>query len=113
MDNITTEDLLDELTKLLDAEQADDIVQYDVKRRSSIADYLIICSAKNSRHTKALAGKLTDKLREAGMREIGVEGLGICHWVIVDAGGIMIHIFKPDVRELYDLEQIWAAKANS
>lgn len=85
-----------------------DLVLMDVSRFSSFADFFIICSGKSSRQVQGIADNLEDKLRQVGMRPVGVEGKQEGHWVLMDYGDIIIHIFYEPIRYFYDLESLWA-----
>ncbi len=88
--------------------KASDLVLLDVSRFSSFADFFIICSGKSSRQVQGIADNLEDKLRAMEMRPIGVEGKQEGHWVLMDYGDVIIHIFYEPVRHFYDLESLWA-----
>lgn len=92
----------------LEDDKAEDIVTIDIKGRSSLADTLIVASGRSQRHVGALADHLVKKLKENGVREVRVEGLPHCDWVLVDAGDVITHLFRPEVRSFYDIERIWA-----
>lgn len=94
------------LTSLED-DKAEEIVDIDVTGRSSLADRLIIASGRSQRHVGALADHVTRKLKEAGVRQVRVEGLPQCDWVLVDAGDVIVHLFRPEVRSFYGIERIW------
>jgi ribosome-associated protein len=91
----------------LEDDKAEDIVSIDVRGRSSVADMLIIASGRSQRHVGALADHISQKLTEAGVKDIRVEGLPHCDWVLVDAGDVIIHLFRPEVRAFYNIENIW------
>lgn len=84
------------------------MISIDVRGRSSLADRLIIASGRSQRHVGALAEHLVKKLREAGGSELQVEGLSQCDWVLVDAGDLIVHLFRPEVRSFYEIEKLWA-----
>lgn len=88
--------------------KASDPVVLDVSHFSSFADFFIICSGKSSRQVQGIADNLEDKLRKMGIKPIGVEGKQEGHWVLMDYGDIIIHIFYEPVRYFYDLESLWA-----
>lgn len=98
----------DIVLRSLDDDKAEDVVSIDVRGRSSLADQLIIASGRSARHVGALAEHLVKKLREAGGGELQVEGLPQCDWVLVDAGDLIVHLFRPEVRSFYDIERMWA-----
>jgi ribosome-associated protein len=78
-----------------------------VRGKSSIADILVIASGRSSRHVGAVADHLTRRLKDGGVKGVKVEGLPNCDWVLVDAGDVIVHLFKPDVRAFYNIERIW------
>lgn len=91
----------------LDADKAMDISTIDLNGQSPLADYMIIASGTSSRHVTALAEKLRDRLAMRGVANIRTEGLGQSDWVVVDAGDVIIHIFRPELREFYNIEKMW------
>lgn len=91
----------------LEDDKAEEIVEIDVAGRSSFADRLIIASGRSQRHVGALADHLMRKLKEAGAKDVRVEGLAQCDWVLVDAGDVVVHLFRPEVRAYYAIERIW------
>jgi len=94
------------LTSLED-DKAEEIVAIDVTGKSSLADRLIIASGRSQRHVGALADHVMRKLKEAGAKDVRVEGLPHCDWVLVDAGDVIVHLFRPEVRAFYGIERIW------
>ena len=92
----------------LEDDKAEDIVAIDIRGKSSVADMLIVASGRSQRHVGALADHVTQKLKDAGVTRIRVEGLPHCDWVLVDAGDVIVHIFRPEVRGFYNIEKIWA-----
>ncbi|HVY85242.1 MAG TPA: ribosome silencing factor [Caulobacterales bacterium] len=93
----------------LEDDKAEDIVALDIKGKSSFADMLVVASGRSARHVGALADHVMRKLKEAGAKNIRVEGLPHCDWVLVDAGDVVVHLFRPEVRSFYNIEKIWAA----
>lgn len=91
----------------LDDDQAEDVVVIDLAGKTSIADYMIVASGRNTRHIAAMAVKLADRMKQAGLRGVEVEGLNQCDWVLVDAGDVIIHLFRPEVRTFYNIEKMW------
>ena len=87
--------------------KARDIVVMDVRKLTSMTDYMIVASADSNRQTRALADNVQKKLKEAGAHVQGVEGEGTGEWVLVDLGSVVVHIMQPTVREYYNLEQLW------
>ena len=102
----------DDLKKLiktsLDNNKAKDIVTINLKKKSYIADYMIIASGTSSRHLQALSEILVTELKKIGMEECRIEGIESNDWKLVDANDIIIHIFHPEKREFYDLEKMWS-----
>jgi ribosome-associated protein len=96
------------LTSLED-DKAEDILAIDIRGKSSLADMLIIASGRSARHVAALADHVLRQLRDAGVKDVRVEGLPHADWVLVDAGDVVIHIFRPEVRAFYNIERIWTA----
>ena len=100
--------LHDMIMKALDAEKGQDLVSIDLAGKSAIADYMVIVTGTSSRQIGGMAEKLCRKLHDAGIRT-RMEGKGTGDWVIVDAGDVIVHLFRPEVREFYNLEKLWAA----
>lgn len=92
----------------LEDDKAEDIVAIDIRGKSSFADMLIVASGRSARHVGALADHVMRKLRENGVKDVRVEGLPQADWVLVDAGDMVIHLFRPEVRAFYNIEKIWA-----
>lgn len=91
----------------LSDDQAEDVIVIELAGKSPLADYMVIASGRSQRQVGAMADHLQRKLKSEGLKGIHTEGLPQCDWVLVDAGDIIIHLFKPEVREFYDLEKIW------
>lgn len=91
----------------LDSDKAEDIYTIDLRGLTAIADYMIIASGRSSRQVGALAEKLQERLKVMGVQGIRMEGMGSCDWVVVDAGDVIIHIFRPEVRDFYNIEKMW------
>lgn len=102
--------LLARIFASLDADKAEDIVTIDLKGRSSLADALVIASGRSSRHVASIAERLARKLKEAGYGSRPLDGLAHGDWVLVDAGDVIVHIFRPEVRRYYDLEGMWSVQ---
>ncbi len=94
----------------LDAEKAQDILFIDLKDKSSFADALVIASGRSHRHVGAVADHLLRALKDAGHGRARVEGLPHCDWVLIDAGDVIVHIFRPEVRSFYNIEKIWSVE---
>ncbi len=91
----------------LDEDKAEDIVSISLKGKSDMADYMIIASGRSARHVASLADKVADKLNEAGMGFVPIEGKQTGDWVLLDAGDIIVHLFRPEIRQIYHLERMW------
>jgi ribosome-associated protein len=91
----------------LDSDKAEEIDTIDLRGQTAIADYMVIASGRSSRQVAALADKLYDRLKAAGYGDIRIEGKEQANWIIVDAGDIIVHLFRPEVREFYNIEGMW------
>lgn len=91
----------------LEDSKAEAIIPIDMRGKSALGDYMIIASGRSHRHVLAVADHLLRALRDAGYRDIKVEGLEGGDWVLIDTGDIIVHIFRPEIREFYNLEKIW------
>ena len=92
----------------LEDSKAENIVSIDIQGKSSLGDYMIVASGRSHRHVAAVADHLLKALKDAGMNA-RVEGLGSADWVLIDAGDIIVHVFRPEVREFYNIEEMWQA----
>lgn len=102
--------LLKDLVHWLDEAKAEDIKTIDLDGKSSIGDFMIIASGRSDRHVGAIADQIQTKLKEAGHARARVEGQDTCDWVLIDTGDIIVHVFRPEVREFYNLEKMWSAE---
>ena len=91
----------------LEDRQAEQIVTVELEGRSSMADYLVIASGRAQRQIAAIADYLREAFMKLGVRQVRIEGLPEANWVLVDAGDIVVHLFRPEVRDYYRLEDIW------
>lgn len=87
--------------------KAIDLVILEVKKLSSFTDYFVICSGTSDRQVQAIAAHIEEKLRAQGLRPLGVEGMREAHWVLLDYGDVVVHVFLGPMREFYDLERLW------
>jgi ribosome-associated protein len=90
----------------LDEDKAEDVVAIDIAGKSSVADTLIVASGRSQRHVGALAEHIMEKIKESG-GSVRAEGLPHCDWVLLDAGDVIVHLFRPEVRAFYNIEKIW------
>lgn len=95
----------------LDEDKAEDVVIIDLKGKSPLADAVVIASGRSQRHVAALADRLLRALKEAGFGKAQVEGLPHADWVLIDAGDVIVHLFRPEVRTFYNIEKIWSVDA--
>ena len=102
--------LLKEVIAWLDEAKAEEVVTIDLAGKSSLGDFMIIATGRTDRHVGGIADQLRRKLKEAGVDSVRVEGMETCDWVIADAGDIIVHIFRPEVRDFYKLEKMWSAE---
>ena len=100
--------LQDLILTRLDDDKAQDVVFIDLKGKSAVADGLVIASGRSHRHVGAMADHLLRALKEAGYGKCRVEGLPAADWVLIDAGDVIIHLFRPEVRSFYNIEKIWS-----
>src|SRR3954471_8911678 len=94
----------------LDDDKAQDVVYIDLKGKSPVADGLIVASGRSGRHVGAMADHLLRALKDAGYGKCRVEGMPSADWVLIDAGDVIVHLFRPEVREFYNLERIWSGE---
>jgi len=87
--------------------KAEGVVEIDLTGKTSIADTMIIASGRSQRHVGAVADALLRAFREAGHKSVSVEGLPLCDWVLIDAGDLIVHLFRPEIRAFYNLEKVW------
>ena len=95
------------IAKLEDA-KAEEIVKIGLDGKSTVADVMIVASGRSNRHVGAIAGQLIDALKAGGAKNVRVEGMPHCDWVLLDAGEAIVHIFRPEVRSFYNLEKLWS-----
>ncbi len=98
------------VTKTLDDNKAEDVVVMDLKGKTSIASYMVIASGTSQRHVASLAEKVQENLKKAGYKST-VEGAEKADWVLIDAFDVIVHLFKPEVRDFYSIEKMWSSVA--
>ena len=92
----------------LDDMKAEDTVTIDLTGKSSIADAMVVTSGRSNRHVGSIAERVIEGLKDTGVPGVRVEGMRNCDWVLIDAGDVIVHVFRPEVRAFYDLEKMWA-----
>ncbi|MBZ8118135.1 ribosome silencing factor [Roseovarius sp. LXJ103] len=95
------------ILKSLDDDKAEEVVQINLRGKSSIGDHMIICSGRSSRQVSAIAEKLVERLKQDLGTASRIEGKETGDWVLIDTGDIIVHVFRPEVREFYQLEKMW------
>lgn len=103
----SVEDILKMVLSSLEDSKAEDMLSIDIKGKSAIGDYMVVASGRSQRHVGAIADHLLRDLKNAGQGTPKVEGMPNCDWVLIDAGDIIIHVFRPEVREFYGIEKMW------
>jgi ribosome-associated protein len=106
-DDYTSDELLAVVLASVDDDKAEEIVQIDLRGRSDVADYMVICSGRSSRQVASISEKLADRIKEKFHLSAKMEGKETGDWVLIDAGDVIIHVFRPEVREFYQLEKMW------
>lgn len=101
-------ELHDLILAQLDDDQAQEIVSIPLEGKSSVADFMVIASGRSTRQVAAMAQKLAEKVKQAGHGPARVEGLPTADWVLIDAGDVVVHLFRPEVRSFYNLERMWS-----
>ena len=91
----------------VDDDKAEEVVQIDLRGRSDVADYMVICSGRSSRQVASISEKLADRLRQGFGIAAKMEGKETGDWVLIDGGDVIIHVFRPEVRDFYQLEKMW------
>lgn len=102
--------LLERILKSLDDDKAEQIVTIDLGGRSSLCDAIVVASGRSSRHVASIAEHLARRLKEAGYGTRPMNGASQGDWALVDAGDVIVHIFRPEVRSYYDLEGMWSVE---
>ncbi|MEX0337892.1 MAG: ribosome silencing factor [Arenibacterium sp.] len=103
----SSEVLLARILSSLDEDKAEDVVQIDLQGKSAMGDYMVIASGRSTRQVSSIADKLLERLKRDFGRVGRVEGKDAGDWVLIDTGDVIVHIFRPEVREFYQLEKMW------
>jgi ribosome-associated protein len=106
-DGYTSEQVLDCVLASLDDDKAEEVVKIDLRGRSDVADYMVICSGRSSRQVASISEKLVDRLKQDFQIIAKMEGKETGDWVLIDASDVIIHVFRPEVRDFYQLEKMW------
>ena len=109
--DLTVEAMLELITASLDDDKAQDLITIDLKGKTSMADFLVIASGASARHVSAMAERLAAKFKDAGQGRVLTEGAAQGDWVLLDAGEVVVHLFRPEVRAFYNIEAMWGAEA--
>jgi ribosome-associated protein len=106
-DTATSDQLLATILKSLNDDKAEDIVQIDLRGKTAIGDYMVICSGRSTRQVSSISEKLAQTVKEELGRVSRIEGKETGDWVLIDTGDVIVHVFRPEVREFYQLEKMW------
>jgi ribosome-associated protein len=104
---INSEDLARLCANLAADKKAEDILVLDLRGLSSFTDFYVICSGSSEPQLKAIAGEISDRLKQEGVRPLGIDGFPLSQWVVADYGSVVVHIFHTSKREIYRLEEMW------
>ncbi len=102
--------MIDVVLKSLEDAKAEQTVAIEITGQSPLSDHMVVTTGRSNRHVGAVADQLVKALREAGFDKPRIEGLPHCDWVLVDGGDVIVHIFRPEVREFYNIEKMWSAE---
>ncbi len=106
-DTTTSDAILARILDSLEDDKAEDVVTIDLTGKSEMADYMVVCSGRSSRQVVAIAENLTDRLKQDFGLLSRIEGKDQGDWVLIDTGDVIVHVFRPEVREFYQLEKMW------
>ena len=109
-DRASSKSLLGEIMLWLDEAKAEDVVAIDLEGKSTVADFMVIASGRSDRHVGAIGDQIQRKLKEMGYGRVRIEGLEQSDWVLVDVGSVIVHVFRPEVRDFYKLERMWSGE---
>lgn len=108
-----TDQMIKLIRDALEGIKAQDVVVLDVTGKSSVTDHMVVASGTSKRHVMSVARELIDKVKEAGVKPVGIEGEDVGDWVLVDLGDVIVHVMMPDARSFYDIERLWGADSHS
>jgi ribosome-associated protein len=109
-DRASSKALLDSILLWLDEAKAEEVVSIDLAGKSTLADHMVVASGRSDRHVGAIGDQLQRKLKEEGFGRVRCEGVEQGDWVLIDAGDVIVHVFRPEVREFYNLERMWSGE---
>ncbi|MEM8693594.1 MAG: ribosome silencing factor [Pseudomonadota bacterium] len=109
----TSETLLAAILSSLSDDKAEDVVQIDLRGKTAMGDYMVVCSGRSTRQVAAISEKLVERLKAEFGRTARVEGKDAGDWVLIDTGDVIVHVFRPEVREFYQLEKMWLPAGGS
>ncbi|MDW3223321.1 MAG: ribosome silencing factor [Paracoccaceae bacterium] len=112
-DTATSDALLATILSSLSDDKAEDIVQIDLRGKTEIGDYMVICSGRSTRQVSSISEKLAQKVKDEFGRTAKMEGKDAGDWVLIDTGDVIVHVFRPEVREFYQLEKMWQPVSGS
>jgi ribosome-associated protein len=101
------EETLKLILSRLDDMKAEETVTIDLRGRSAFSDYMVVTTGRSNRHVGAVAENVAKSLKETGVKNVHIEGVPNCDWVLIDSGDVIVHVFRPEVREFYNLERLW------
>lgn len=107
----SVEDVLQAVRASLDDDKALDMAVIPLAGKTSIADYMIVASGTSTRHVGSMADHIVDAVKKLGVPFAAVEGVPHCEWVLIDVGDVVVHLFRPEIREFYALERLWGSSA--
>ena len=107
----TSDTLLEQILSSLSDDKAEDVVQIDLRGKTAIGDYMVVASGRSTRQVAAMSEKLVDRLKQRFGMSCKIEGKEAGDWVLIDTGDVIVHVFRPEVREFYQLEKMWMPQA--
>ncbi len=106
--DFSAEDVLKSILASLDDSKAEQINKINIKGKSALGDYMVVASGRSHRHVAAISDHLLKELKAAGYGNAKVEGLQAADWVLIDTGDVIVHVFRPEVRDFYAIEKMWS-----
>ena len=109
-DRANSKSLLESILHWLDEAKAEEVVSIDLAGKSAIADFMVVASGRSDRHVAAIGEQVQRMLKDNGFGRVRIEGMEQGDWVLIDAGSVLVHVFRPEVREFYKLERMWSGE---